>query len=208
MNSKVRNFSRGLPFRVFHSCSGFWAPDTDCGLDNFTIFRCRDIEGEALIDTLPVNALHADTSQMSEIRKPSPATSGVFVPPTATPSISPNLGPKRQGHPLRTEDGPIFTLSHRQFVIIPPRTSTWLEVTHLRMAIPSCRHHWPAPQRRDKEPLLAAVDVEALVGRDVVAAQAAFCPGSGFPPGDVQRMSSLGQRSVVVVTDGGAFRNN
>ena len=96
MNSKVRNFSRGCRSGRFSPVQGSGLPDTDCGLDNFTIFRCRDIYGKALIDTIPVNALHADTFQMSEIRQPSPATSGVFVPPTATPSMS-ALGTKMPG---------------------------------------------------------------------------------------------------------------
>ena len=43
-----------------------------------------------------MNALHVDTPQMSEIRKPSPTTSGVVVPPTATPSMS-ALGTKTPG---------------------------------------------------------------------------------------------------------------
>jgi hypothetical protein len=62
--------------------------NTDRGSDNFMI-KCCDIDREkAPIVTPAVNTSRVDTPQMSEIRKPNPATSGVVVPPTATPSIS------------------------------------------------------------------------------------------------------------------------
>ena len=70
--------------------------NTDRGLDNFMI-KCCDIDHEkAPIDVPPVNAPRLDTLQMSEIHKPNPATSGVVVPPTATPSMS-ALGTKTPG---------------------------------------------------------------------------------------------------------------
>ena len=70
--------------------------NTDRGLDNFMI-KCCDIDHEkAPADNPPVSALHVNTPQMSEIRKPNPAASGVVVPPTATPSMS-ALGAKVSG---------------------------------------------------------------------------------------------------------------
>ena len=72
----------------------------------------------------------------------------------------------------------------------------------------SCGRRQSAVRRRDQESLLAAADVEVLVGRNLVAAQAAVCLGSGFPSEDVWGMFSLGQKSCNVVSDGGRFRNN
>lgn len=70
--------------------------NTDRGLDNFMI-KCCDIDHEkAPVDNPHVNTQRVDTPQMSEIRKPGPATSGVVVPPTATPSMS-ALGTKTSG---------------------------------------------------------------------------------------------------------------
>lgn len=70
--------------------------NTDRGLDNFMI-KCCDIDHEkAPVDSPPTNTLRVDTPQMSEIRKPSATTSGVVVPPTATPSMS-ALGTKGSG---------------------------------------------------------------------------------------------------------------
>jgi phosphatidylinositol 4-kinase type 2 len=70
--------------------------NTDRGLDNFMI-KCCDIDHEkGSTDNPPVNTLRVDTPQMSEVRKPGPATSGVVVPPTATPSMS-ALGAKNSG---------------------------------------------------------------------------------------------------------------
>ena len=67
------------------------------------------------------------------------------------------------------------------------------------MVIPPCQHHRPAFQRRDQESLLAAVDVQVLVGGNFVAAQAAICFGSGFSSEDVQRMSLLGQKDANII---------
>jgi len=70
--------------------------NTDRGLDNFMI-KCCDIDHEKTpIDTPLVNTSRVDAPQMSEIPKPSPATSGVVVPPAATPSMS-TLGAKTPG---------------------------------------------------------------------------------------------------------------
>jgi len=70
--------------------------NTNRCLDNFMI-KCCDIDHEkAPIDTPPVNTSHVDTPQIREIRKSNPATSGVAVPPTATPSMS-ALGTKPTG---------------------------------------------------------------------------------------------------------------
>ena len=70
--------------------------NTDRGLDNFMI-KCCDIDHEkAPIDPPPPTTLRVDTPQMSEIRKPNPTTSGVVVPPTATPSMS-ALGTRTPG---------------------------------------------------------------------------------------------------------------
>ena len=92
-------------YATYHSCLLYLSRlvvldylmlNTDRGLDNFMI-KCCDVDHEkGSIDNPPVNTLRVDTPQMSEIRKPGPATSGVVVPPTATPSMS-ALGGKASG---------------------------------------------------------------------------------------------------------------
>lgn len=88
----VSDFS--CPFRLV--ILDYLMLNTDRGLDNFMI-KCCDIDHErASVDGPPVNTSRVDTPQMSEIRKPSSATSGVAIPPTATPSMS-ALGTKISG---------------------------------------------------------------------------------------------------------------
>ena len=100
-SSRSASFSASFIIPVFLSLFRLVILDylmlnTDRGLDNFMI-KCCDIDHEkAPVDNPPVNTSHVDTPQMSEIRKPSPATSGVAVPPTATPSMS-ALGAKISG---------------------------------------------------------------------------------------------------------------
>ena len=176
--------------------------NTDRDLDNFTIKCCNiDREMKAPVDTPPMNTSHVDTPQTSKIRKAEPCNQR-----SRRPSYSHTLDicnwDQHYGD-IHSEPTTIrySHYGHRQFLVIPPRTSTLLAVIYLWMVMPSCQHRQSAFQRRDQESLLATIDVE-------VSWQVAVYFGSGFPSKDVQRMSLLRQKCIIVVSDGGAFRNS
>ena len=182
--------------------------NTDRGLDNFMI-KCCDIDHEKAPVEIPlVNNSRVDAPQMSEIHKPNPMTSGVVLPPTATPSMS-ALGTKTSGTstPSRRQSHIHIAAIDNSLSFPHEHPRGWRTFTYGWLYLPVSIIGRPFSERT-RNHFLPLLTSKSWWEETSWQLRQLFALDPDFHPKMFSVCLYLGRRDVIVVSDGGWSRNN